>query len=184
LDKYKESPDEVWNDNNFKREFADAFLKDYPNKVEGPEAEVFNWYNKNHSKDWMSAEDWNALSDIDRRKYLKRYKDSLRRDEGKTSVDDFNERLNLYNQYLPIEKEISSIGAKRVNLDENGRPLWKDLVGLSRIEGNNDIDKFYGNIADLTDEDRSTRGIYDYKQGRPSSLDRKEGVQLYGWNTD
>ena len=101
--------------------------------IEGPEAEVLDWYNRNNDTK-LNADAWSKLSDRTRDKYIKQYKNSLK---DKAKKEDFDNRLNAYNQQQDYKKQVEDWQTKQNNSYLSKEDLnkfgYKDLERIAKV---------------------------------------------------
>ena len=72
-------------------------------EVKGPEVAAFNYYNSKHSDKSLTAEQWNALGEKEKGRYIKQYKSTL----GKDDKIDFDESLTAYNKQQELNDKVA-----------------------------------------------------------------------------
>lgn len=185
LEKFKQSPEEVLNDENFNKDFAETFL----NRVET----LTKQYNRRAKKQGIKVDN---LQGATKAQYNRDLNQAIQK--GLTDADydvaqdtelTFNnsnvskakDKQEAYNNAAAYNDLIAR-GGRAVELDDQGRPTWESITGLNKID--NSAEGFYDNLGDLNETALGARGVYDYNNAQKSSIDVDDykNVKLRGWN--
>ena len=155
-------------------------------EVKGPELLAFNYYNSRHSDKPLTAEQWNALGEREKGRYIKQYKGTL----GKDDKIAFDESLTAYNKEQELKDKVAKYQEQQakssVNLEDlkdmsydnleriaevvNPNYTKKSLQGLSVDDEKKTIDDLRNNIVEWAkDNEKGTLEYLNKAFGAPEA---------------